>query len=308
MKLISLGLSPPERPAVSEKRNNPLENPSVSLNEVANWGWLLDGDQTDAGELINPETALKISTVFTCCKVLSESVASLPLRLLKVTPQGKVQELEDPLAFLLGVQPNPEMTSFVFFETLTFHLMLTGNCYAQIQRSEDGSPIALWPLNPRVTRALRLPNGDLAYETSDGEAGTGKRIIASEDCIHVPLMSHDGIVGLSPIMQARRSLGLAAAAAKFGSRLFANNATPQIALMSKKKVRPEDIPKMRADWESMHSGTNQHRVAILDQDLDLKVLSITPESMNGLRLLQSTACRCTLQVLNRSSATATLNN
>jgi len=77
-------------------------------------------------------------------------------------------------------------------------------------------------LNPRLTRAVRLPNRDLAFETQDGETVGNKRLIAAENCLHVPLMSFDGIVGLSPIMQAARALGLAAASEKFGSRFFAN--------------------------------------------------------------------------------------
>jgi phage portal protein BeeE len=76
------------------------------------------GRETDSGGRINDVTALKISTVYTCCRVLSESVASLPVRLLRVTPQGRVQELEDPLHYLLSVAPNPEMTSFVYFGTV----------------------------------------------------------------------------------------------------------------------------------------------------------------------------------------------
>jgi HK97 family phage portal protein len=276
MSLISLGLSAPE------KRSNPLDNPSVSLTGPGAWQWLSGGRDTEAGELINDGTALKISTVYTCIRVLSESVASLPVRLLKVTPQGKVQELENPLAFLLGVQPNPEMTSFVYFETVVTHLMLTGNSYSEIERSVSGDPVALWPLNPRLTRAVRLPNGDLAFETSDGELGANKRIIKATNCLHVPLMSLDGIVGLSPIMQAARSLGLAAASAKFGSRLFANYATPNIALTSQGTYKAEDKVKMRRDWEELQSGKNQHRVAILDNGLDVKVLSITPNEAQFL--------------------------
>jgi HK97 family phage portal protein len=220
MGIQTLGLSQPE------KRGNPLDNPSVSLNDFAAWDWFGDSRGTDAGETINDHTALKISTVFTCVRVLSESVASLPVRLLRITPQGRVQEFENPLYHLLAVAPNSETTSFVYWETVAFHLSLTGNSYSEIERAEDGSPVGLWPLNPRLTRAVRMPNGDLAYETTDGETGGNKRIIKAENCLHVPLMSFDGIVGLSPIMQAARSLGLAAASERFGSRLFANNATP----------------------------------------------------------------------------------
>jgi HK97 family phage portal protein len=276
MKLISLGLSPPE------KRSNPLDNPSVSLTQPANWEWFSGGRSTDSGEVINDVTALKISTVFTCCRVLSESIASLPVRLLKITPQGRVQELDNPLYFLLAVAPNPDMTSFVYWETVAFHLSLTGNSYSQIERSKDGAPIALWPLNPRLTRAVRIPGKGLAYETQDGESGGAKRLINAADCLHVPLMSFDGIVGLSPIMQAARSLGMAAAAEKYGSRFFGNNATPQLALISKQKFKAEDKVKIRQDWETLQTGANQHRLAVLDQDLDLKILSVTPDEAQFL--------------------------
>jgi HK97 family phage portal protein len=270
--MIKLNLQLPEK-----RSGNPLDNPSVSLRSPAAWEWISGGHSTDAGEVINDISALKISTVFACVRVLSESVASLPVRLLRITPQGRVQELENPLYHLLSVAPNPEMTSFVYFETVAFHLSLTGNSYSEIERSTDGTPVALWPLNPRLTRAIRMPDGSLKYETSDGETGGNRRIIDAANCLHVPLMSFDGIVGLSPIMQAARSLGLASAAEKFGSRLFANYATPNIALLMKQKVKAEDKQKIRRDWEELQSGSNQHRVAVIDQEMDVKTLSITPE-------------------------------
>jgi HK97 family phage portal protein len=267
-----------------EKRSNPLDNPSNSLSLTGNWEWLFSGGRdTDAGELINDQTALKISTVYACVRVLSESVASLPIRLLRVTPQDRVQELQDPLYHLLAVQPNPEMTSFIFFETVAFHLSLTGNSFSEIERSTDGAPVALWPLNPRLTRAIRLPNGDLAYQTQDGEVGGSNRVIKSQDMLHVPLMSYDGIVGLSPIQQAARALGLAAGAEKYGSRIFANGAVPMVAIKTNAKVKAEDKTKMRSDWESLQSGGNQHRVAILDQDMSIEKLGITPEESQFLQ-------------------------
>jgi len=271
MKIQTLGLSPPE------KRGNPLDNPSVSLNDFAAWEWFGDGRMTEAGEAITWRTALKISTVYTCVKVLSESVASLPVRLLRVTPQGRVQELNDPLHTLLSQSPNPEMTSFTYFEVVAFSLVLTGNSYSQIERDGNRNPIALWPLHPRLTRPVRLPDGSLAYETRDGEAGEKARIIPAADCVHIPLSSWDGLVGLSPIEQAARAFGLAAATEKYGSRLFANNATPNLVLTSTGKYKAEDKHKIRADWEALQSGVNQHRLAILDQDMKVEKLSLTAD-------------------------------
>ena len=128
-------------------------------------------------------------------------------------------------------------------------------------------------MNPRLTRPVRLPTGELAYETTDGQ----RRTLKAENVLHCPLTSFDGIVGLSPIQSCARTFGLDIAAEKFGARFFANFAMPKIAILSKKKVLPEDKAKMRNDWEALQSGSNQHRTAILDQETDVKVLSVSPE-------------------------------
>jgi HK97 family phage portal protein len=270
MGIQTLGLTQPEK-------RNILDNPSIPLSSPAVWGFLSGGHTSEAGELINDVTAMQITTVFSCIRILAESVASLPVKLFTVTDKGRIQELNNPLHFLLSVSPNEEMSSFSWVETLMCHLALTGNAYVQIQRGADQTPIALWPLNPRLTNPVRLPSGTLAYKTSDGMNGGQTRILAAKDVIHIPLTSWDGLVGMSPIMQARQSLGLAAAAEKFGARLFANGAIPLIALKTVAKVRPEDKLKMRLDWESLQTGSNQHRVAVLDQDLTIEKLGITPE-------------------------------
>src|SRR5258708_1771957 len=103
MKLISLGLSQPE------KRSDRLNNPAIPLSSVADWMWLGGGAETDAAELLNTPTALQLSTVFTCVKILAESVSSLPLDIFSTTPTGKILDEAHPLIYLLGQEPNPEM-------------------------------------------------------------------------------------------------------------------------------------------------------------------------------------------------------
>lgn len=279
MKIQTLGLSPPEI------RSGALDSFATPGITSANWSILGMGDPTASGENINDVTALQISTVFSCIRVLSESVASLPLRLFNQTERGRIQEQINPLHHLLAVAPNEEMSSFTWVETTMCHLALTGNAYSQIQRAADGSPVALWPLNPRVTNPIRTPDGSLAYRTNDG--GTG-RILASKDVLHCPLTSFDGLIGMSPVMQARQMLGHDVAAEKFASRLFANYAMPQLALLTKKKVLPEDKSKMRHDWEALQSGSNQHRIAILDSETTLEKLSLTADECQFLQSRQFT--------------------
>jgi HK97 family phage portal protein len=277
MELTTLGLTVPE------KRSNPLNNPSVPLSSPAVWGLLSgDGRGTEAGESVSWESSLQILTVFACVRVLAESIASLPIRLYTLTDRGRMVDYSHPLAHLLSFEPNSEMSSVDWVETVVSHLMISGNSYTQIERSTDGVPIGLWPLNPRKTEPVRLPNGNLAYRTSDGETGGRTRIIAAKDVLHPRLMSWDGLLGLSPVLQAKRSLGLAVAAEKYASRLFSNAGVPTLALSTEQQIKPEVKQQMRADWLQLQTGDNQHKIAILDSALKPIPLALTAEESQFL--------------------------
>jgi phage portal protein BeeE len=125
--MIQLNLKQPER-----RDMNPLENPAVPLSAGVGWGWLGGGSETDAGETVNDRSAMQLSTVYSCVKILSESCASLPLQLFTKTPTGRSLETANPLAHLIGVEPNDEMTAFSFYETMVAHMAITGNSYSQI--------------------------------------------------------------------------------------------------------------------------------------------------------------------------------
>jgi HK97 family phage portal protein len=273
MSLQTLGLTQPERRSITA----PVLNPGM-------WEVFGGGNGTEAGEFISDSTAMQISTVFSCIRILAEGVASLPVKLYRVAPEGRIQDTLNPLSFLLSIAPNVEQTSFTFIETMVAHLALTGNAYAQIKRSADGSPIALWNLQPRQTEPYRLPTGVLAYKTTDGESTGQSRLLAAKDVLHVPLTSWDGICGLSPILQAKRSLGLSIAAEKYGSRLFTNGAVPQLTFTTDNKVRPEDKLQMRRDWETLQTGANQHRIAVLDSGMKIQKLSVTNQEAQFLEL------------------------
>ena len=89
-----------------------------------------------AGKRVNERSAMQMTAVYSCVRILSEAVAGLPLHLYKYTDSGgKAMALDHPLYRLLHDEPNPEMTSFVFRETLMTHLLLYGNAYAQIIRN-----------------------------------------------------------------------------------------------------------------------------------------------------------------------------
>ncbi len=111
--------------------------------------------------------------------------------------------------------------------------------------------------------------------TAWGQATPSVRVIESENMIHVPWISSDGVTGISPIQAARNSFGTDIAMERSAGRFFGNFSVPQLAMLTKKLVKPETKHQMRSDWEALQSGPNQHRVAILDGEMDLKILSVS---------------------------------
>ena len=267
-----LGLKRPEQ------RSAAPNNPATSLAGKGIIGWLTGGGISDSGELVNEHTALSIATVYACCRVLSESVASLPCKIYRVTDMGRTQAHDHRTAHLLTTAPNDEMTAFSLIEVLVKSMALCGNGYAEIERDADGQPAALWPLHPRETQPIRTANGRLAYRTADGMTGGQYRILAAENVIHVPLFpDFSGVVGLSPLQLSMQTFGQAIATERFGSRFFKNYATPAVALTSAEEIDGPTKTQMREEWEMLQGGSSIHRVAILDQGLKLEKIGLSPE-------------------------------
>ena len=138
---------------------------------------------TTSGKTVNERTALQTTAVYACVRILSETLASLPLHLYKYTDSGKEKATDNPLYRLLHNEPNPEMTSFVLRETLMSHLLLWGNAYAQVIRDGRGQVLALYPLLPEKMEIDRLDSGELYYEY---QTDKGKVILRKEEILHIP--------------------------------------------------------------------------------------------------------------------------
>ena len=126
-----------------------------------------------AGKAVNERSAMQMTAVYSCVRILSEAIAGLPLHLYIYTEDGnKVKAVEHPLYHILHDEPNPEMSSFVFRETLMTHLLLWGNAYAQIIRNGKGEVISLYPLMPNKMTVDRDQGGKLyySYQRSNEEA------------------------------------------------------------------------------------------------------------------------------------------
>lgn len=225
---------------------------------------------TTSGKNVTERSAMQMTAVYSCVRILSEAIAGLPIHLYRYGENGsKEKAVDHPLYFLLHDEPNPEMTSFVFWETLMTHLLLWGNAYAQIIRNGKGEVVALYPLMPNRMTVDRDSDGYLYYEyqTSQDEAHTmnGSRVRLSPlDVLHVPGLGFDGLVGYSPIAMAKNAIGMAMACEEYGAKFFSNGATPGGILEHPGVVK--DPERVRESWNSAFGGSaNSNKVAVLEE-------------------------------------------
>ncbi len=233
---------------------------------------------TPSGKTVNERTAMATSAVYACVRVLSETIASLPLHVYRRTGQGKEKAMDHNLYYLLHDEPNPEMTSFVFRETLMGHLLLWGNAYAQIIRDGRGRVIGLYPLLPDRMDVGRTEQGELYYRyQKEGR----EYLLRREEVLHIPGLSFDGLVGYSPIAMAKNAIGMALATEEYGSKLFANDARPSVVLEHPGILK--DPAKIRDSWNQIYRGSeNAHKVAVLEEGMSVKTLSMPPEQAQFL--------------------------
>lgn len=243
--------------------------------------------RTTAGKAVTQRSAMQMTAVYSCVRILSEAIASLPLHLYRYTDSGgKEKATDSALYFLLHDEPNPEMTSFVFRETLMTHLLLWGNAYAQIIRNGKGKVTALYPLMPDRMTVDRDENGRLYYEyivSSDDAPINKKSIVRLQpfDVLHIPGLGFDGLVGYSPIAMAKNAIGLAIAAEEYGSKFYANGASPSGVLEHPGTLK--DPSKVRDSWNAAFAGSgNSHRVAVLEEGLKYTPISILPNEAQFL--------------------------
>lgn len=256
-------------------------------NSTAGSGYRFFLGGSSAGKIVNERSAMQMTAVYSCVRVLSEAVAGLPLHLYRYTDDGSKEKATDhPLYFVLHDEPNPEMTSFVFRETLMTHLLLWGNAYAQIIRNGKGEVVALYPLMPNRMTVDRDEKGQLYYEyqTSTDEARTtkgGMVRLKPSDVLHVPGLGFDGLVGYSPIAMAKNAIGLAIAAEEYGSKFYANGAAPSGVLEHPGVLK--DPAKLRDSWTQTFGGSsNSNKVAVLEEGVKYTPISIAPNEAQFL--------------------------
>ena len=256
-------------------------------NSTAGSGYRFYLGGTTSGKAVTERSAMQMTAVYSCVRILAEAVAGLPLHLYRYKEDGgKEKALDHPLYLLLHDEPNPEMSSFVFRETLMTHLLLWGNAYAQIIRNGKNEVVALYPLMPNKMTVDCDTNGHLYYSYNRGndEAIRDKQstvILRPADVLHIPGLGFDGLVGYSPIAMAKNAIGMAIACEEYGAKFFANGAAPGGVLEHPGTLK--DPQRIRESWQSTYGGTsNAHRIAVLEEGMKYTPIGISPEQAQFL--------------------------
>ncbi len=258
------------------------------VDKAADAGYSFLFGRTTSGKPVNERTAMQTTAVYACVRILAEAVASLPLHVYEYQDDGGKKLVHDhPLYYLLHDEPNPEMTSFVFRETLMSHLLIWGNAYAQIIRDGAGRVLGLYPLLPDKMEVQRDDRGNIyyVYSRNSDENPTFKEYgnikLKAEDVLHIPGLGFDGLIGYSPIAMAKNAVGMTLACEEYGASFFANGANPGGVLEHPGVLK--DPSKVRESWNSVYRGvSNAHKIAVLEEGMKYQQIGIPPEEAQFL--------------------------
>lgn len=232
-----------------------------------------------SGVIVSDYTAMQISAVWACVRLVSETVSTLPIAVYRRTEEGRNTEPEHQLARVLA-QPNRYMTGVEFMEAMNANLAMHGNAYAVIQRNGVGQVSSLWPLYASAMDVDKLDDGTVIYRYTDGK---NVNIYAAENILHVKGFGVSGLVGLSPLAYARQSIGLSIAAETYAAKFFGNGARPGGVLTIDRVLKPEQREALRKNFAGMHEGAeNSHKLHVLEAGMNYQQIGIAPEDAQML--------------------------
>lgn len=260
-----------------------FERRSVSVVPSSLWRSL--DTPTAAGVSVTADSALTFSAVFAAHKILAESVAMLPLFMLKRTSKGKEPAPEHPLYPILHDVANPEMDAYLVRETLTSHLAGWGRAHAKIDYDARGRITSYWPIHPGRVEVRRDAAKQIVFVVTlpDGQTRTYKKW----EMLHLRGMSPDGVSAYSPIKLARQGIGLAIAAEAYGASFFGNGAAPQGILIHPNRLDEDVSTRIRDSWNQAHQGIgNANKIALLEEGMSYEKIGIPPDDAQFLQTRQ----------------------
>lgn len=255
------------------------------------WGWLTTGLRRLVGlqlplpgarsslpaKAVNFDTAMQVSAFWACARLISETVASLPIVFYRVQGKQRTPDDSHPLYSVLAMKPNRYQTRVDFFLTLVLNLVTNGNAYAQITRNGQGQIVSLLPLMSAQMEVRLLSDGSVAYQYTNS---AGVTVLAESSIWHIKLFGN-GIVGLSPLGYATNSIAIAQASEDRVSQVFRNGAKPTGVLMVDAALNREQRAEIRNSFADLAEG-NDDSLIVLDKFMKYEQVSMSPQDIELL--------------------------
>lgn len=236
--------------------------------------------ETASGIHVTENRALEWSSLAAAVRILCNTTAMVPLQVLQREDRGKIRRDDMRLYRILHDSPNPEQTAFEFRALIPVHMILWGNFYAQVIRT-NGEVREIWPLNPdRVTAQRRGRALLFVVQTDDGP-----RTLERGEVLHIPGFSSGGLIGRSMAKDHAEAIGLGLATERYTARFFGNDATPGGYLKHPEEMSDEAYARLKMSWEAAHRGLDHsHRMAILEEGTEWVQVMSDPEKADALGL------------------------
>lgn len=238
------------------------------------------GASAGGGTAVTADTALRLSAVWACIKIISEAVGAMPIIVWNINRDGTRTRNIDHWVNKLLAAPNRYQTRNEFFETLIINLLLSGNAYVRknLLLSRDTIPGSLICMSASQTEVMLLKDGNRVYTFTDGRDAIA---IAQENVWHVMAMPSNSIVGLSTLQYGARSMGIAIAAEDRVSTLAANGFKPTGVLMIDRLLKPEQRAQIRGQFNDLQEGKGDP-LKVLEAGMKYQQVSMNPKDVQLL--------------------------
>jgi HK97 family phage portal protein len=257
------------------------------MNSRQLWEAMLGSGQiTESGALINDATVMTVGEIYACLRLLSSSIAMLPLNLVSVGADGAEEVAADhPVQRLVSVAPNRRQTPFEFVQMIMVHKLLYGNFYALVTRSR-GQVVEIWPLNPRRVQVEEQDDGSILYKYAGPKGQT--ETFYEEEILHIRGMTRDGILGESTVMAAKEDAGLAIRMRTYAGKLFANGTRPSGVYKVPGQLSDESFARLQQQLRDFSSAENAGKTMILDGGAEWSKISLDAEEAQYIQGRQFT--------------------
>jgi len=268
-----------------------LKDPAIQI--MRDW---FGGGPTASGVSVSQKTAEALPIVWRCVTIISDTVATMPIKMMRRVERGKEPDTNHPLYSILHDLANPVTTAHNFKAMMQRQLCLWGNAYAMVERYPQGDIKALWPLESSRMVVDFDKQGRVTYQYGTGADKQDWTFDARRPPIfHLHVYDLDGIHGRSPITVLRESCGEAMAAQRFAASFWANSAQPAGLLLYPGKLKPAAKQNLRESWEERYKGAeNAHKTGILEEGMKYQQLTMPLEDAQFLESRQFQASELSL--------------